>query len=1358
MALQQNETVSITLKIEGEKARNELAILEKESRSLEKALKEVPKGSAEWAELNKQINANTASQTKLRSEIGLTGLTYKQLQTEVKTLTREISKMTPGTDDFISKSKQLKEVEERMVAVGKGMKGVSGALDDPNKQGLWTKLSSGFNVAKVAMGAFLALEVVQTIIGWGKAVFEATSKFEGYEKSLAATFEATMSQDDAQRAAADSMAALSKIAKETPLSLDDVTKAYIGLAGRGLRPGEEQMKRMIDVSTKARLPLDQLGEAIKDINNNERWTEFGIKVKTSGDKISTTVKGVTTSFARTEQGALDMVVALGEVPGTLGFAGKQMDSLGGKSANVGDTLESLQVTVGKKLAPMFLFLLDVVAKGIDWFIKLLDSSDPVVQVFVDMYDSVEDLFSSVRNAVSSIIPDFIKGWISLDNVMKVVGLAFRLVLTPTQVFIGTLRLVYDSIAGVIEGAKGLYQVFTGDLVGAAQSFEKAKVNFTNVELHAKESFEKIKKGWTDAFVDQPKKESKNAELASYTAEEQKQIAIAEAKRVANEKAAAEAAKHAKAESAKRLKEKEQELESFHKAQDKYDKEVESDRGKALELIAQLESEHNATVSKNTLESEEAKINEVRRKRLKQINDSLADETTKETARAAINRNADDAIEKTKEEFRVKTLKADQELAVKRTENARFISEQERQAELAIYDFKELSAKGNATKLATIAKERLETELRYLKENLALEEAAEKAKITADYADKDQAAAAILAIEKRYHQESITADKQAAVDKKAIDDDLREKKQANIKAYSEAFTSLLKGDVAGFLEGASKIVQGHKTAWQERLSADLANYQTGAQVAQAAVDFLNDLAQKKAEKAIAAANKERDEKVAILNNEISVTESLITSSSNYVTALKQSETNRLSELQRILTSETTTEEEKRAATKKYYSEQLQQMKAAEEAKIQDLQRLANLAKTEDEKRAIEAKIELAKKESAEKIRLADEEAESKMQMLDELESFSVESSQTLLEDATKHSEKQILLASDEAEQKADFKADLEETIAAENRKARATEVAEKKKAFAAEKKAKVASALISGASAVLSALATPPIFVGIVMAAIAAGLTAVQIAKIKNQPEPTFAHGGFIAQGGKHGSSYGSGGIALIDRQSGREVGEMEGDEAIISADQTEANLPLIHEMFRNARTPSLRKVAVSPKKGMTAFRDGGMFESPYWQKEMYLFGSKKRKAQAAAAAAEAEAAAASASAGDMSGEVSFDAGNYSIPGEGSDGGASTAESAAAYAESQKMAEAQLTLLEKIDETIQIMADELSQALGQNGQTVVSALEKMGSEVSGLRGSIDGVRGAVQENVGATRGVEGAVREANANGVLYGILDRISNLK
>ncbi|MGN7887408.1 phage tail tape measure protein [Dyadobacter sp. 22481] len=797
---------------------------------------------------------------------------------------------------------------------------------------------------------------------------------------------------------------------------------------------------------------------------------------------------------------------------------------------------------------------------------------------------------------------------------------------------------------------------------------------------------------------------------------------------------------------KRKKAKEKQLQDFRDAEDKYDEMVRKDREKALELLSQMEAENERSNATTSLEIEESKIREKARKRIKDIEDSKADEALKLKVVESINRNAEESLDKVRRDYRDKRIKEEQEAAQKRLEAENFVREQEKGAEMTLLEWREMQAKGSAQKLVAVHKDRVDVELRLTQQKLEAEMIAESQKAVRTITDTEQLATALNAIEERYNIASVMANKKAADEKLAIDRDLHEQKAATLKNYSDMFSSLLQGDVSGFMNAASTMVKGHQTAWQQKLAADQASYEQAGQMAQTAVNFLNDLAQRKAEKAIAEANRERDEKVAILNAELATTEAMIKQSSENIKQVKEAEQNRLAELQRILTSETTTEEQKRDALHKFYSQQLQDMKAAEEQKIMDLQKMANEAKTADERAAMEEKIRMATKESEEKIRLAEEEAEAKATMIDELAEFTADVNATVLKDAERASNKQVKMAEDEAEKKAEIKEQLEDLIATENQKARTKEQAEKKKAWQAQKKADIAAALITGALAVLKALANffP---LNIVLAAVAAVATGVQIAKIKSQPEPSFAYGGtlgFVAQGGKHGNIYGTGGIALVDRKTQREVGEMEGDEAIISAKQTAANWPVIQQMFKNARTAGKTDSPVLPMaSGATpmAFRDGGKFESPYWEKGMYLFGSKKKKeAEAAAKQAEQEAAAAQAEAdaamADAMGGVDADTSAYNgIDATDPATMGDTAGASAAHAEAKKQGEAQLKAIQDI------LAETIT-----NGET----LTRMVSAIGEVKQAVNGVEGAV-------RNVEGAVHSTNTQGKFDQLIGAISNL-
>ncbi|MCK8493803.1 hypothetical protein M0L20_18195 [Spirosoma sp. RP8] len=161
----------------------------------------------------------------------------------------------------------------------------------------------------------------------------------------------------------------------------------------------------------------------------------------------------------------------------------------------------------------------------------------------------------------------------------------------------------------------------------------------------------------------------------------------------------------------------------------------------------------------------------------------------------------------------------------------------------------MKAKGNAAELTRIHKERSDSQLRLTIDKLDAEEAAEKAKAAKEATTTEQKEQAITAIEGRFHNERQLAEKKHADEIAKIDKELQEKKKENWGHASSAFTSLLKGDLSGFVEHADKLVQGNKSAWQKKLQDDMAGFEAAAQMATAAVGFLNQLDQKKAEAAI-----------------------------------------------------------------------------------------------------------------------------------------------------------------------------------------------------------------------------------------------------------------------------------------------------------------------------------------------------------------------------------------------------------------------------------------------------------------------------------------------------------------------------
>lgn len=134
----------------------------------------------------------------------------------------------------------------------------------------------------------------------------------------------------------------------------------------------------------------------------------------------------------------------------------------------------------------------------------------------------------------------------------------------------------------------------------------------------------------------------------------------------------------------------------------------------------------------------------------------------------------------------------------------------------------------------------------------------------------------------------------------------------------------------------------------------------------------------------------------------------------------------------------------------------------------------------------------------------------------------------------------------------------------------------------EKRNNIVQATINVATAVTNALAVQPWFVGVALAAVAAAMGAVQIAKIKSQK---YADGGLLS-----GKSHAQGGMKI----QGTNI-EVEGSEYVINKKTTTENLPMMN-YINSIRRPITyddmakffnEKTKITIPKSTTKFADGG---------------------------------------------------------------------------------------------------------------------------------------------------------------------------
>ncbi|MVM37260.1 hypothetical protein GO730_05795 [Spirosoma sp. HMF3257] len=501
------------------------------------------------------------------------------------------------------------------------------------------------------------------------------------------------------------------------------------------------------------------------------------------------------------------------------------------------------------------------------------------------------------------------------------------------------------------------------------------------------------------------------------------------------------------------------------------KEREKANEKALEELAKLEAAAHVASIKDEMQREFAKLGSERDLKVEAIMRGIQDEKTKNLEIAALDQKLQEDVTRVAGEFAEKKRKKAEEEEKAKLEATKFILEQERLAENALLDWRELAAKGNATKLADVHKDRLTIQYNATVEKLNAEEAAEKAKAAREITDKDQLTQALTSIEDRYRNERQLASGKNAAEIEKIEKELKEKKNAIWSETSNAFGALLKGDLSAFVDHANKIVQGEKQAWQTRLQENTEKYAAVGEMAKQAAQFLANLAKERADKEIAEAKRERDEKVAILNNQVETeklaidqaTEAIKTTkaeASEKIKTIKQTEADKIKTLETLYSTmsnseskadmeaeiERTNQEkaEKQAAAKAVHDdavanandEKQQKIDAAEatrDAEIASINKRTDLDSAtrkkmiEESKARAELEIKLAKADFETKTKLsadeyeaktkdATDEAKAKIKLLKELETADKDKAKELIQTAKDEAAAKVKTAEDEKAKK------------------------------------------------------------------------------------------------------------------------------------------------------------------------------------------------------------------------------------------------------------------------------------------------------------------------------------------------------
>ena len=145
MANVRQDNVQIRLEIDGSQSRTELDNLTRKADVLKESMKGLKKGSEDYVNANKELSQVNARMEVLRNEIGLTSLSTNQLKALAGQLGRELGNLTPQTESWLNKAKELTAVQNRMEELSAQTRKVKDELGNAGSGVLdFIKKSAGF--------------------------------------------------------------------------------------------------------------------------------------------------------------------------------------------------------------------------------------------------------------------------------------------------------------------------------------------------------------------------------------------------------------------------------------------------------------------------------------------------------------------------------------------------------------------------------------------------------------------------------------------------------------------------------------------------------------------------------------------------------------------------------------------------------------------------------------------------------------------------------------------------------------------------------------------------------------------------------------------------------------------------------------------------------------------------------------------------------------------------------------------------------------------------------------------------------------------------------------------------------------
>lgn len=148
--------------------------------------------------------------------------------------------------------------------------------------------------------------------------------------------------------AAKSFEMLRKFTAKTTFQLDEVSTAFITLRNAGLQPTEKMMTDIGNIAAGMGKRLDDVARAVFNATTGEfeMLKQLGIKVRTEGDKLRVSFRGITQQIDNDSQSIVGFLTQVGEVDFAGAIAARSA-TLTGAISNMRDALAEVAVAIGE---------------------------------------------------------------------------------------------------------------------------------------------------------------------------------------------------------------------------------------------------------------------------------------------------------------------------------------------------------------------------------------------------------------------------------------------------------------------------------------------------------------------------------------------------------------------------------------------------------------------------------------------------------------------------------------------------------------------------------------------------------------------------------------------------------------------------------------------------------------------------------------------------------------------------------------------------------------------------------------------------------------------------------------------------